>query len=151
MHAPVDLTFLADTVIVLRYFEAHGRVRRAVSAISCEESARSFERPSNPKRLTSAAGIARAVGGAGTATSPSVKERGQRSVHKKSRPCPRFSYRGLFFWNQSSLTSLKANSRDPRKAKLSRGGGRYINYTATHEGTTVIDFEPRLSGRYHNS
>ena len=33
MHAPVDLTFLADTVIVLRYFEAHGRVRRAVSVI----------------------------------------------------------------------------------------------------------------------
>ena len=37
------------------------------------------------------------------------------------------------------LDHLKANSRDPRKAKLSRGGGRYINYTATHEGTTVVD------------
>ena len=33
MHSPVDLTFLADTVIVLRYFEALGRVRRAVSVI----------------------------------------------------------------------------------------------------------------------
>lgn len=33
MHAPVDLTYLADTVIVLRYFEALGRVRRAVSVI----------------------------------------------------------------------------------------------------------------------
>lgn len=33
MKAPVDVTYLADTVILLRYFEAHGRVRRAVSVI----------------------------------------------------------------------------------------------------------------------
>lgn len=33
MKAPVDLTYLADTVILLRYFEAVGRVRRAVSVI----------------------------------------------------------------------------------------------------------------------
>ena len=33
MHAPVDVTYLADTVILLRYFEARGRVRRAVSVI----------------------------------------------------------------------------------------------------------------------
>jgi circadian clock protein KaiC len=33
MHAPVDITYLADTVILLRYFEARGRVRRAVSVI----------------------------------------------------------------------------------------------------------------------
>ena len=33
MHAPVDLTFLADTIILLRYFEALGQVRRAVSII----------------------------------------------------------------------------------------------------------------------
>jgi circadian clock protein KaiC len=31
--APVDITYLADTVILLRYFEASGRVRRAVSII----------------------------------------------------------------------------------------------------------------------
>ena len=30
MRAPVDVTYLADTVILLRYFEALGRVRRAV-------------------------------------------------------------------------------------------------------------------------
>ncbi|MFX8531458.1 hypothetical protein ABTM17_19175, partial [Acinetobacter baumannii] len=29
----VDITYLADTVILLRYFEARGRVRRAVSVI----------------------------------------------------------------------------------------------------------------------
>jgi circadian clock protein KaiC len=33
MKAPVDVTYLADTVIVLRYFEAMGHVRRAVSVI----------------------------------------------------------------------------------------------------------------------
>jgi circadian clock protein KaiC len=33
MKSPVDITYLADTVILLRYFEALGRVRRAVSVI----------------------------------------------------------------------------------------------------------------------
>ena len=33
MKAPVDVTYLADTVILLRYFEAMGQVRRAVSII----------------------------------------------------------------------------------------------------------------------
>ena len=33
MKAPVDVTYLADTVILLRYFEAMGKVRRAVSVI----------------------------------------------------------------------------------------------------------------------
>ena len=33
MKAPVDVTYLADTVILLRYFEAVGNVRRAVSVI----------------------------------------------------------------------------------------------------------------------
>jgi len=33
MKTPVDVTYLADTVILLRYFEAVGRVRRAISVI----------------------------------------------------------------------------------------------------------------------
>ena len=33
MKAPVDVTYLADTVILLRYFEAAGSVRRAISII----------------------------------------------------------------------------------------------------------------------
>lgn len=33
MRAPVDVTYLADTVVLLRYFEAFGRVRRAVSVL----------------------------------------------------------------------------------------------------------------------
>jgi circadian clock protein KaiC len=33
MQSPVDVTYLADTVILLRYFEASGRVKRAVSVI----------------------------------------------------------------------------------------------------------------------
>jgi len=33
MKSPVDITYLADNVILLRYFEALGRVRRAISII----------------------------------------------------------------------------------------------------------------------
>jgi circadian clock protein KaiC len=48
MKAPVDVTYLADTVILLRYFEALGHVRRAVSVIKKragghEKTIREFE------------------------------------------------------------------------------------------------------------
>jgi circadian clock protein KaiC len=33
MKSPVDVTYLADAVILLRYFEAAGRVRRAISIV----------------------------------------------------------------------------------------------------------------------
>ncbi len=33
MKTPVDVTYLADTVILLRFFEASGRIRRAISVI----------------------------------------------------------------------------------------------------------------------
>jgi circadian clock protein KaiC len=33
MQSPVDVTYLADTVVLLRYFEALGRVRRAISIV----------------------------------------------------------------------------------------------------------------------
>jgi circadian clock protein KaiC len=33
MQAPVDVAYLADTVVLPRYFEASGRVRRAISVI----------------------------------------------------------------------------------------------------------------------
>ena len=39
MKAPVDVTYLADTVVLLRYFEAVGRVRRAMSVIKKRTSA----------------------------------------------------------------------------------------------------------------
>jgi circadian clock protein KaiC len=47
MKAPVDVTYLADTVILLRYFESLGRVRRAISVIkkrtsSHEDTIREF-------------------------------------------------------------------------------------------------------------
>lgn len=47
MRSPVDVTYLADTVILLRYFEAAGKVRRAISIIkkrtgSHEETIREF-------------------------------------------------------------------------------------------------------------
>jgi circadian clock protein KaiC len=48
MKAPIDVTYLADTVILLRYFEAAGHVRRAVSVIKKrsglhEKTIRDFE------------------------------------------------------------------------------------------------------------
>src|SRR5215217_2380245 len=39
MKSPVDVTYLADTVILLRYFEAMGKVRRAISVIKKRASA----------------------------------------------------------------------------------------------------------------
>lgn len=39
MKTPVDLTYLADTVILLRYFEAAGHVRRAISIVKKRTSA----------------------------------------------------------------------------------------------------------------
>jgi circadian clock protein KaiC len=47
MKAPVDVTYLADTVVLLRYFEAAGRVRRAISIVkkragSHEDTIREF-------------------------------------------------------------------------------------------------------------
>jgi circadian clock protein KaiC len=48
MKQTVDLTYLADTVIMMRYFEALGRVRRAISIIkkrtgSHEDTIREFQ------------------------------------------------------------------------------------------------------------
>lgn len=47
MKTPVDVTYLADTVILLRFFEALGRVRRAISVVkkrtgSHEDTIREF-------------------------------------------------------------------------------------------------------------
>lgn len=47
MKSPVDITYLADTVVLLRYFEAHGEIRRAISVIkkrtgSHEDTIREF-------------------------------------------------------------------------------------------------------------
>lgn len=33
MGTPVDVSYLADTVLLLRYFEAHGSIRRAISVV----------------------------------------------------------------------------------------------------------------------
>ncbi|HEX2061031.1 MAG TPA: ATPase domain-containing protein, partial [Thermoanaerobaculia bacterium] len=33
MQAPVDVSYLADCVVLLRYFEAEGRIRKAVSIV----------------------------------------------------------------------------------------------------------------------
>jgi circadian clock protein KaiC len=33
MQAPVDITYLADSVILLRYFEAHGKLNKAISVV----------------------------------------------------------------------------------------------------------------------
>lgn len=39
MQAPVDVSFLADTVVLLRYFEAMGEVRQAISVVKKRRSA----------------------------------------------------------------------------------------------------------------
>ncbi|MBV8834926.1 MAG: AAA family ATPase [Alphaproteobacteria bacterium] len=48
MKQPIDITYLSDTVVMLRYFEAFGRVRRAISVMkkrtgSHEDTIREFK------------------------------------------------------------------------------------------------------------
>jgi len=33
MAAPIDISYLADAIVMLRFFEAHGEVRRAISVV----------------------------------------------------------------------------------------------------------------------
>lgn len=70
MKAPVDVTYLADTVILLRYFEALGRVRRAISVVkkrtgTHEDTIREFMIGSNGitlgQPLTAFQGVLRGV------------------------------------------------------------------------------------------
>ncbi len=51
MQTPVDVSFLADTVILLRYFEAMGEVRQAISVVKKRRSG--HERTIRELRLTS--------------------------------------------------------------------------------------------------
>ncbi|MDB5570093.1 MAG: circadian clock protein KaiC [Hyphomicrobiales bacterium] len=56
MAAPVDLTYISDTVIMLRFFEAEGRIRRALSVIKKrtgfhEDSIREYAISSNGLRV----------------------------------------------------------------------------------------------------
>ena len=67
MQSPVDVTYLADTVILLRYFEAAGKVRRAISVIKKrtgghEDTIREFSIDSSG--LTLGPGVTASVAGA---------------------------------------------------------------------------------------
>src|SRR3569623_2047098 len=70
MKSPVDVTYLADTVILLRYFEALGRARRAISVVkkrtgAHEDTSREFMIGSNGitlgEPLTGFQGVLRGV------------------------------------------------------------------------------------------
>jgi circadian clock protein KaiC len=39
MHTPVDASYLADSVVMLRYFEAQGSVRQAISVMKKRDGA----------------------------------------------------------------------------------------------------------------
>ena len=52
MHSPIDLSYLTDTVVLLRYFEFRGAVKKAISVIkkrsgAHEETIREFRLSSN--------------------------------------------------------------------------------------------------------
>ena len=51
MKQPLDVTYLADTVIMLRYFEATGRVRRAMSVVKKRTGATRGHDPRVPHRF----------------------------------------------------------------------------------------------------
>ncbi|MFC3711049.1 ATPase domain-containing protein [Sphingoaurantiacus capsulatus] len=83
MKSPVDITYLADTVILLRYFEALGRMKRAISIIkkrtgAHEDTIREYQLGSRGVSLgaplTNFQGVMRGVptlvGGAGALLDP---------------------------------------------------------------------------------
>jgi circadian clock protein KaiC len=85
MQTPVDVTYLADTVILLRYFEAFGRVRRAISVVkkrtsSHEDTIREYRISKSGlvfgEALTDFQGILRGVPSFSGSSSPPVVERG---------------------------------------------------------------------------
>ena len=45
MGAPVDVSYLADTVILTRFFEARGAVRKAISVIKKRSGAHEDDDP----------------------------------------------------------------------------------------------------------
>jgi circadian clock protein KaiC len=56
MKSPIDITYLSDTVIMMRYFEAFGRVRRAISVMKKragphEDTIREFKIDANGMKL----------------------------------------------------------------------------------------------------
>jgi circadian clock protein KaiC len=56
MASPVDLTYLSDSVVLLRFFEANGRIRRALSVLkkrtgSHEDTIREFRIDSQGLRV----------------------------------------------------------------------------------------------------
>jgi circadian clock protein KaiC len=56
MQTPVDISYLSDAVLMLRYFEADGRVRRAISVVkkrsgSHENTIREFQLGAGGVRL----------------------------------------------------------------------------------------------------
>jgi circadian clock protein KaiC len=56
MASPIDLTYLSDSVVILRFFEAEGRIRRAVSVLkkrtgSHEDTIREFRIDSKGLRV----------------------------------------------------------------------------------------------------
>jgi len=55
MRTPVDTTYLADNVVLFRYFEAQGRVRRAISVVKKRSGA--HELTIREMRMTSGKGV----------------------------------------------------------------------------------------------
>lgn len=56
MYSPVDVSYLADTVVLLRYYEAHGRIANAVSVLEKrsgqhDRALRAFEISSSGARV----------------------------------------------------------------------------------------------------
>ena len=59
MQAPVDISYLADTVILLRYFEAAGEVRKAISVVKKPERPPRAHDPRAAHRPRTGSGSAR--------------------------------------------------------------------------------------------
>jgi signal transduction histidine kinase/CheY-like chemotaxis protein/KaiC/GvpD/RAD55 family RecA-like ATPase len=61
MKSPVDVTYLADTVLMLRYFEARGRVRRACPSSRNAPALTKMQSASSPSAVTGCRSVLRST------------------------------------------------------------------------------------------
>ena len=137
MKSPVDVTYLADAVIMLRFFEARGSVRRAISVIKKrtgkhEDTIREFWIDGGlhvGEPLVEFHGVLR---GTPCPAQRCARRHGRRRAGERRRPDAACSAR--WFWRRGAATppsplSLidQAGVREPhlpRSCRAGRGAGR---------------------------
>ena len=117
MKAPVDVTYLADTVILLRYFEALAAVRRAMSIIKMRTGA--HESPRSANIASTAAGSP----SAGLSMASRASWAGSRSMPGRVSPCSKSLHREAGRDIGACRYPGADRTRRPGRRRVDPGGG----------------------------